>query len=122
MKPFLLTLLAAASLHAADTIDAFIEKERPSLIQLYEHLHANPELSFHEEKTSARMAEEIRALGFEVTEKVGGFGVVGVLKNGPGKTVLVRTDLDGLPVREIGSAPYVSKTVTKDDAGNDVHR
>jgi amidohydrolase len=121
MKPFLLTLLAAASLHAADTIDAFIEKERPSLIQLYEHLHANPELSFHEEKTSARMAEEIRALGFEVTEKVGGFGVVGVLKNGPGKTVLVRTDLDGLPVREIGSAPYVSKTVTKDDAGNDVH-
>lgn len=121
MKPFLLTLFAAASLHAADSIDAFIEKERPSLIQLYEHLHANPELSFHEEKTSARMAEEIRALGFEVTEKVGGFGVVGVLKNGPGKTVLVRTDLDGLPVREIGSAPYVSKTVTKDDAGNDVH-
>lgn len=121
MKSLLLTLLATANLHAADSIDALIEKEHSSLIQLYEHLHAHPELSFHEEKTSARMAEEIRALGFEVTEKVGGFGVVGVLKNGPGKTILVRTDLDGLPVREIGSAPYVSKTVTKDDAGNDVH-
>ena len=97
-----------------------MESQRPSLIHLYEHLHANPELSFHEAKTSARMAEEIRALGFEVTEKVGGFGVVAVLKNGPGKTVLVRTDLDGLPVREIGSVPYVSLTTTKDDAGNDV--
>jgi amidohydrolase len=121
MKSLLLTLLAAANLHAADSIDALIEKEHSSLIQLYEHLHAHPELSFHEEKTSARMAEEIRALGFEVTEKVGGFGVVGFLKNGPGKTILVRTDLDGLPVREIGSVPYVSKTVTKDDTGNDVH-
>lgn len=120
MRTFFLTLFTAAGLHAADSIDALIEKEKPSLIQLYEHLHAHPELSFHEEKTSARMAQEIRALGCEVTEKVGGFGVVGVLKNGPGKTVLVRTDLDGLPVREIGAVPYVSKTTTKDDAGNDV--
>ena len=80
----LLAFLTTASLHAADPIDTFIEEQRPSLIKLYEHLHANPELSFHEEKTSARMAEEIRAAGFEVTEKVGGFGVVAVLKNGPG--------------------------------------
>lgn len=121
MRNFLFALLASAScLRAADLIDAFIEEQRPSLIQLYEHLHAHPELSFHEEKTSARMAEEIRAVGFEVTEKVGGWGLVAVLKNGPGKTVLVRTDLDGLPVREIGSVPYVSKTTTKDDEGNDV--
>ncbi len=120
LKPLVLALLTTASLHAADSIDTFIEGQHPSLIQLYEHLHAHPELSFHEEKTSARMAQEIRAAGFEVTEKVGGFGVVAVLKNGPGKTVLVRTDLDGLPVREIGSAPYISKTTTKDDAGNDV--
>ncbi len=121
MKTAFLAILAAAiNLQAADPIDAFIEKERPSLLKLYEHLHAHPELSFHEEKTSARMAEEIRAAEFEVTEKVGGWGVVAVLKNGPGRTVLVRTDLDGLPVREIGSAPYVSKTTTKDDAGNDV--
>jgi len=120
MKTLALALLATASLHAADPIDTFIEEQRPSLIQLYEHLHAHPELSFHEEKTSARMTQEIRAAGFEVTEKVGGWGVVAVLKNGPGRTVLVRTDLDGLPVREIGSVPYVSKTITKDDAGNDV--
>ena len=120
MKPLLLVLLTSFSLQGADSLDAFIEAERPALLKLYEHLHAHPELSFHEEKTSARMAEEIRALGFEVTEKVGGFGVVAVLKNGPGKTVLVRTDLDGLPVREIGAVSYVSKTVTKDASGNEV--
>lgn len=120
MKLVVPALFTAACLQAAEPLDAFIESQRPSLIQLYEHLHATPELSFHEEKTSACMAQEIRALGFEVTEKVGGFGVVAVLKNGPGKTVLVRTDLDGLPVREIGSVPYVSKMITKDDAGNDV--
>jgi hippurate hydrolase len=120
MKLVVPALFTAACLQAAEPLDAFMESQRPSLIQLYEHLHATPELSFHEKKTSARMAQEIRALGFEVTEKVGGFGVVAVLKNGPGKTVLVRTDLDGLPVREIGSVPYVSQTTTKDDAGNDV--
>ena len=120
MKPLLLVLLTSFSLQGADSLDAFIEAERPALLKLYEHLHAHPELSFHEEKTSARMAEEIQALGFEVTEKVGGFGVVAVLKNGPGKTVLVRTDLDGLPVREIGAVSYVSKTVTKDASGNEV--
>ncbi|MBN8417913.1 MAG: amidohydrolase [Verrucomicrobia bacterium] len=120
MKPFLFAFFLTASLRAAAPLDTFIEQQRPSLIQLYEQLHAHPELSFHEEKTSACMAEEIRKAGFEVTEKVGGFGVVAVLKNGPGRTVLVRTDLDGLPVREIGSVPYASKTKTKDDAGNDV--
>lgn len=120
MKLFVSLLLFSTSLHAAAPLDTFIEEQRPSLIQLYEHLHAHPELSFHEEKTSARMADEIRKAGFEVTEKVGGFGVVAVLKNGPGRTVLVRTDLDGLPVREIGSVPYASKTTTKDDAGNEV--
>jgi amidohydrolase len=121
MNPFVFVLLLlTVSLQAADSLDTFIEEQQPSLIQLYEHLHAHPELSFHEEKTSARMAEEMRKAGFEVTEKVGGFGVVAVLKNGPGRTVLVRTDLDGLPVREIGSVPYASKTKTKDDTGNDV--
>ena len=120
MKAHLLALFVGTTcLQAAEPLEAFIANQRPSLIQLYEHLHANPELSFQEEKTSARMAQEIRALGFEVTEKVGGFGAAGVLKNGPGKTVLVRTDLDGLPVREIGSAPYISKATTKDDAGRE---
>ena len=90
------------------------------LTSLYHELHASPELSLHEEKTSQRMAAEMRGLGLEVTEKVGGWGVVAVLKNGPGKTVLVRTDLDALPVREITSLPFASKVRTKDDAGNEV--
>jgi len=90
------------------------------LFDLYQHLHRNPELSFHEEKTAARIAEELGKAGFEVTEKVGGFGVVGILKNGAGPTVLLRTDLDGLPVREETGKPYASKIETKDDAGDEV--
>jgi hippurate hydrolase len=74
--------------------------EFDSLLSLYKHLHTHPELSLQEEKTSAQLAKELRESGFEVTEKVGGFGVVGVLKNGPGPTVLVRTDMDALPVTE----------------------
>ena len=91
-----------------------------ALLELYQELHASPELSLHEEKTSAKVAAEMRKLGLEVTEKVGGWGVVAVLKNGPGKTLMVRTDLDALPVREISSLPYASKVKTKDDAGNEV--
>ena len=90
------------------------------LRKLYEELHVAPELSFHEEKTSQRLAKEIRAEGFEVTEKVGGWGIVGVLKNGAGRTVLVRTDMDALPVRELTGLPYASKVRVKDDDGADV--
>ncbi len=90
------------------------------LFDLYQHLHRNPELSFHEEKTSQRIARELRQAGFEVTQKVGGFGLVGVLKNGEGPTILLRTDLDGLPVKEESGKPYASKTQTKDDAGKEV--
>src|SRR5262249_20679873 len=72
----------------------------PDLENLYKHLHSHPELSLHERETAARMAKELSALGFEVTTGVGGTGVVGLLKNGPGPTVLVRTDLDALPVTE----------------------
>ena len=97
-----------------------VAQERENLLSLYRELHAAPELSFQEETTSARLAAEMRAAGFEVTEKVGGWGVVAVLRNGPGKTVLVRTDLDGLPVREITGLPYASKVRTKDEQGRDV--
>ena len=72
-------------------------------------LHQNPELSKHEEKTSAKIAERLRALGYEVTDHVGGFGVVGVMKNGKGPTVLVRADMDALPVEEKTGLPYASK-------------
>lgn len=105
---------------AREVLDGQVAKERDSLLALYRELHAAPELSFQEEKTSARLAAEMRATAFEVTEKVGGWGVVAVLRNGPGKTVLVRTDLDGLPVREITGLPYASKAHAKDEQGRDV--
>ncbi|HTI70757.1 MAG TPA: amidohydrolase [Candidatus Limnocylindria bacterium] len=92
----------------------------PEIEALYTDLHQSPELSLHEEKTSAKMAARLRAAGFEVTEKVGGWGVVGVLKNGTGPAILVRTDLDGLPVEEKTGLPYASKATARDDEGKTV--
>jgi hippurate hydrolase len=97
-----------------------VNQEYPALFELYKHLHANPELSFHEEKTAARVAEELKRAGYDVTIGVGGHGVVAVSKNGTGPTVLVRSDLDGLPVREQTGLPYASQVKTKDDAGKEV--
>lgn len=106
-------------------VDRSFDAEKRDLVTLYQHLHANPELSLMEAKTAARMAEELKKAGFEVTEKVGshalgGSGVVGVLKNGPGPVVLVRTDIDALPVVEQTGVPYASKVRTKDREGKDV--
>jgi hippurate hydrolase len=97
-----------------------IDAEAPDLETLYKTLHSNPELSLQEERTAARMAKELEQLGFTVTTKVGGNGVVGVLKNGPGPTVLVRTDMDALPVTESTGLPYASTVRTRDKEGNDV--
>lgn len=119
---FLLVLLAS-SVAGDDTLEAVdrrLNAEADSLDALYRHLHAHPELSFHEEQTSRRMAEELRACGFEVTEKVGGWGVVGVLRNGPGRTVLVRADMDALPVRELTGLPFASRVRAADDSGKEV--
>src|SRR5256885_8277152 len=96
---------------------AGLDAAYPSLDALYLDLHRNPELSRHEEKTAAKLAARLRALGFEVTEHVGGHGIVGVLRNGKGPTVLVRTDMDALPVKEQTGLPYASTVVTKNDAG-----
>ena len=101
-------------------VTARVDKEFTSLEALYRELHAAPELSFHEEKSGARLAGEMRALGWEVAEKVGGHGVVAVLRNGAGPTVLVRCDTDALPVREVTGVPFASKVMTKDDEGRDV--
>lgn len=125
LLPALFSLLLAASsvAHAADAqpaVRARVDAELPRLLALYQHLHANPEISFQEVKTAARVADELKQASFDVTTQVGGHGVVGVLKNGPGPTVLVRTDLDGLPVLEETGLPYASKARTKDDKGNDV--
>ena len=100
----------------AQTIDAFIEKVYPELDALYKHLHQNPELSLQEKETSARIAQELRKIGYEVTEGIGGFGVVGLLKNGPGPVLLIRTDMDALPMEEKTELTYAS---TKKGIGND---
>jgi hippurate hydrolase len=92
----------------------------PRLEPLYKHLHANPELSTREEKTAQRLADELERIGFAVTRRMGGHGVVGVLSNGVGPTVLVRTDLDALPVTEQTGAPYASSVKVSDEKGNTV--
>ena len=110
-------------------IEKVVESELPSLLSIYKDMHAHPELSWHEEKTSAFLAKELRAAGCEVTEHLGkydrpgitGYGVIGVMKNGPGQTVLVRTDMDALPVEEETGLPYASKVTTKNEDGKDVH-
>ncbi len=90
------------------------------LKQLYFHLHGNPEISLQEEQTSKRLAEELKKLGFEVTQNVGGYGVVGVLRNGAGPTVMFRTDMDALPVKEETGVDYASEATTIDDNGKQV--
>lgn len=88
-----------------------------NLEALFKHFHANPELSFREFETAARLAEEFRALGYEVTEKVGQTGVVAVLTNGEGPTVMLRADMDGLPVEEKSGLAYASKATQEDIDG-----
>ena len=100
--------------------DKFISEHSNSWFQLYQELHASPELSFYEQETASRMAQVLSESGFEVTEGVGGHGVVGVLENGTGPTVMVRTDLDALPVVEDTGLPYASSTLTNDENGNQV--
>jgi len=100
-------LLATAShAHAANPLRDAIAKDMPSLIEIYRDLHANPELSFEEVKTAAKLAAEAKRLGFQVTEGVGKTGVVAVMKNGAGPTVMIRADMDGLPVIEQTGLPY----------------
>jgi amidohydrolase len=90
------------------------------LVTLYRHLHSHPELSFQEENTARRIADELKPTGAEVTTGVGKHGVVGVLRNGPGPTVLVRSDLDALPVVEQTGLPYASKVTAADRTGKEV--
>jgi len=117
MTRLLVALLAFAALARPQAPDA---AELDRLVELYQHLHQNPELSFYEEETAAKLVSELEPLGFDVTPDVGGHGFVAVLENGSGPTVLVRTDLDGLPVVEETGRPYASDRRTTDEAGNDV--
>jgi amidohydrolase len=97
-----------------------VEAAYPEAHALYLDIHQNPELSSHEVQTAAKLAGRLRRLGYEVTEHVGGTGIVAVLKNGAGPTVMLRTELDALPVEEKTGLAYASKVRTKDDAGHDV--
>ena len=101
----------------ADEKDAWFDQHQEELVGLYRHFHSHPELSYKEVATAARIAEELRKAGAEVTPNVGKLGVVGVLKNGRGPTVLVRSDLDALPVTEATGLPYASKVTVADDSG-----
>ena len=94
----------------------------PDLKKLCEDLHMKPELSLKEEKTSERIGSELRKLGYEVTEKFGGYGVVGIMKNGDGKTLLIRTDMDALPIEETTSLLFTSENKGAMHAcGHDIH-
>jgi len=92
----------------------------PDLEKLYIDLHQTPELSQHEEKTSEKLAQRLRQLGFRVTTGVGGYGVVGILENGSGPTVMLRTELDALPVEEKTGLTFASHVTAKDDSGTTV--
>ncbi len=121
-------LFAGATVHAQQSLDSMLDRDIASLVTTYKALHAAPELSHHEEKTATFFATQLRALGYTVTEHVGkyekpewtGYGVVAVLKNGAGPTVLLRTELDALPVDEKTGLPYASKVKAQNDAGQEV--
>ncbi len=117
-------LLAAMPLLAADAWRApspsQIDAIYPQIETLYENIHRHPELSHHEMKTAATLADHLRQLGFDVTTGVGGTGVVGVLKNGPGPVVMIRAELDALPILEKTGLPYASHATTHNDQGVEV--
>ena len=122
MKPlrilFLVSLVATACAQTPSSKEA--DSVYPDAHALYLDLHQNPELSAHETQTAAKLAGQLRSLGYEVTEQVGGTGIVAIMKNGAGPTVMLRTELDALPVEEKTGLAYASKVRAKDDAGHDV--
>ena len=112
MRHLLLAATAFALIAApcsAATIGEAVKADMPSLMAMYRDFHANPELSMQEVRTPAKLAAEMKKLGFTVTEKVGKTGVVAVLRNGAGPTVMIRADMDGLPIVEQTGLPYASK-------------
>src|SRR6266516_2807075 len=125
----LLLLTATLPTFAQQTPQQLADAELPSLLTIYKDIHTHPELSTQEQRTSALLAKELKAVGCDVTENVGKyekpghkcFGVVGLMKNGYGPVVVVRTALDARPVQEDTGLPYASTVVTKNEKGDDVH-
>lgn len=103
-----LIVLAFSAIALAESLDEAIAEDYEYLAALFEHFHANPELSMQEFETSDRLAEELEAAGFEVTRDIGKTGLVGLMKNGDGPTVMIRADMDGLPVLEDTGLEYAS--------------
>ena len=123
-KTLLATLLSLSSftaLASADLTSLIQQDYQQHLAPLFKHFHQHPELSHMETQTAKRLAKELRAAGFEVTEGVGKTGVVAMLKNGPGPLVMMRADMDGLPVQEKSGLPYASVAKQTDWDGNDVY-
>lgn len=116
----LFAALTAAAFAQTSTASHEVDAVFPDSRALYADLHQNPELSSHETQTAAKLASHLRAAGYEVTEHVGGTGVVAILKNGTGPTIMLRTELDALPVEEKTGLPYASKVHAQDDSGRDV--
>jgi len=123
----LLCLLAGPVLAAAPNLDALVNNELSGLVDTYKGIHEHPELSHHEEHTAALLAGELRKSGYTVTERVGkypdgtsAYGVVAILQNGPGPRLLIRTDMDALPIVEETGVTYASHVRTKNAAGQDV--
>src|SRR5579859_3701340 len=115
-----LAILAGMAQTGSGQLTKEVESVFPDAQALYLDLHQHPELSSHETRTAAELAGTLRSLGYEVTEHVGGTGIVAILKNGPGPTIMLRTELDALPVEEKTGLPYASKVHAKDDSGRDV--
>ena len=116
-----LLLISSGFAQSGDSaVAAEVSRIYPEIEKLYIDLHQTPELSLQEEKTSAKMADALRSAGFEVTTNVGGHGVVGILRNGPGPVIMLRTDMDALPVEEKTGLPYASHVRAKDITGDDV--
>ncbi len=120
-RALLIGLLAVLPVQAEDLAKAVQKDYDRHLGDLFKHFHSNPELSMMEDQTAARLAKEIRAAGFKVTEGVGGTGLVALMENGPGPLVMMRADMDGLPVQEKSGLPYASKARQVDWDGNEVY-
>jgi amidohydrolase len=125
----LIILPSLAAFAQQPSVDKIAESDLPSLLAIYKDVHSHPELSTREERTSAMIAKELTAAGCEVTDHFGdygkpnvkGYGVIGIMKNGSGPTVMVRTDMDALPVQEETGLPYASKVTAQNNEGQEVH-
>lgn len=118
--PFLLSLAGPEPDNKSGDLDRFLAENLASLKAFYIERHQNPELSLHEENTSKVLAAELKKLGFSVSEKVGGYGLVGIFKNGDGPVVMYRTDMDALPMAEKTGLPYASQVKTTTEEGIEV--